>query len=154
MNTSTVQSSSEVKSNQFTSGAFAITDQDIATIDRILNQIDKRNAQLESFAYWKLALMFFKDFDLRFAVLPERSKVEPTHRMLLTSLLGVTECLHSVVHRLGNGDLERIALSKDAIAGNLRYLRSKYQQWYALVDPQTIESVNRAISNGTGSTSR
>jgi hypothetical protein len=130
------------------SDPFTVTDRDIAAIDRVLSEIDRRNAQLDSFAYWKLALRLFKDFDLRFARMQDRSRFEPTHRVLLTSMLAATECLNSFAKTIDDGELERISLTKEALEANLKYLRSKHQQWYALVDPLTIQTVNLAIENG------
>jgi hypothetical protein len=115
-----------------------VSHEDYAAVEKVLRQIDTdnpRRASLETLANWKLGFKLFRDLELSFERLVDRSEYQHAHRALLTSLLAMTEALQLKVTSLDEADLRRISLSKETFAGCLKYIRQKYNQWFAPVDP-------------------
>lgn len=133
-----------------------VTLEDIAAVEKILKHIDHQNTKrtlLEPLANWKLGLKIFKDFELRYTCMADRSQLEKGHRAILTALMAVTECLNTASEDLTDEDLKGIRLTKKAIDSNARYLRTKFQQWYGLRDQALLDTTSKAIEDageGTG----
>jgi hypothetical protein len=115
--------------------------EDYAAMDKVLRRIDTENsrrASLETFANWKLGFKLFRDLELHFERAPDRKPYEDVHRALLTSFLALTEVLLVKIGDLEETDLARISLSKEAFAACARYLRQKYDQWFAPIDSSVV----------------
>jgi hypothetical protein len=122
---------------------------DYAAVDKVLRQIDRENAKrdsLENFAYWKLGFKFFRDLELDFERAANRQPYEAAHRAMLTTFLAITEVLKLGVENFHDSDLSKIGLSKASFAAATRYLRMKYNQWYAPVDPKAEATLNAAFA--------
>ena len=115
--------------------------EDYAALDKVLRRIDTENsnrASLETFANWKLGFKLFRDLELHFERSADRKPYEDVHRALLTSFLGLTELLLVRIGDLQEGDLARISLTKEAFSGCAKYMRQKYNQWFAPVDSSVV----------------
>ena len=111
--------------------------EDYAALDKVLRRIDSENsrrASLETFANWKLGFKLFRDLELHFERAHDRKPYEDVHRALLTSFLALTEVLSVKIGELEASDLARISLSKEAFGGCAKYMRQKYNQWFAPID--------------------
>jgi hypothetical protein len=115
--------------------------EDYTALDKILRRIDSKNsrrASLETLANWKLGFKLFRDLELHFERAADRKPYENVHRALLTSLLALTEVLFVKIRDLDDSELERISLSKESFGGCAKYMRQKYNQWFAPIDSSVV----------------
>jgi hypothetical protein len=115
--------------------------EDYTALDKILRRIDSENskrASLETFANWKLGFKLFRDLELHFERASDRKPYESIHRALMTSFLALTEVLFVKIGDLDDSELARISLSKEAFAGCTKYMRQKYNQWFAPIDSSVV----------------
>ncbi len=134
-----------------------VTAEDMAAVERILESIDKGRRQkhslLEAVANWKLALGIFKRFEMQFTLAKDRGgNLGKSHRAVLSSLLGMTECIYLAAEDLGDEELNRISFSRKALEANVGWIRSKYNQWYAPRDRRGIQETNSIIENARAAT--
>ena len=88
-----------------------VTPQDIAAIEKVLQHIDHQNlkkAVLGPLANWFLALKIFKEIEIRYALMSDRTTIEQPHRAVLAGLLGNSSQIYqrpvSILHRELNPD--------------------------------------------------
>jgi hypothetical protein len=127
-----------------------VSREDLAAIEKVLQHIDRQNAAkatLAPIANWLLALRIFKETELRFTCMKDRSKIEQSHRALLSTIMAFGEWSIVAAESLSESDLKSIHTSREALLANVKYLRMKYTQWYGLRDEQQIAAVNRAIES-------
>ena len=118
-----------------------VTPQDIAAIEKVLQHIDHQNlkkAVLGPLANWFLALKIFKEIEIRYALMSDRTTIEQPHRAVLAGLMGIGEGFLAALDGLKDQDLKSIGVSKQAVAASLRYLRMKYEQWYGVRDSRQV----------------
>jgi hypothetical protein len=112
-----------------------------AAVDAVLRNIDHENQQrasLETLAQWKLVFKMYRQLELHFEMLKNRAPYEKSHRVVLTSLLALTEALQLGIENLSDSDLGRISLSKATFEGCTRFVRRKYNQWFAPIDSSVV----------------
>jgi len=114
-----------------------VTAEDYAAVDKLLRNIDNENlrrSSLENFAYWKLGFKLYRQLELQYECSDNRAPYEAAHRALLTSVLALTEVLNARLSKIDDADLARISLSKQTFEGCARYMRRKFNQWFAPID--------------------
>ena len=127
--------------------AAGVTEQEIAVIEKILQQVDRRNSTLEAAALWKLAFTLFKKVEVAYSKHANREILKDSHRVLLTGMLSLTQWLHRAIDHLSDADLAGLRLSREAIKANLVYLQRKYSQWYQPAPREIVDAVNAAFEN-------
>lgn len=125
-----------------------VTPEDIAAIEKVLQHIDHQNAKkavLAPLANWILALKIYKDVEVRYTCMKDRTKLTQPHRAMLSSIMALGECMVVASEALSDSDLKSIHISHAALAANVKYLRMKYSQWYGTRDPNHLAEVNEAV---------
>jgi hypothetical protein len=125
-----------------------VSREDIAAIEQVLRHIDRSNAQratLAPLANWILALRIYKDVELRFTCMKDRSNIAQAHRALLSTIMATGEWMLAASESFDESDLKSIQTSREALLANVKYLRMKYAQWYGARDPRRIQEINAAI---------
>jgi hypothetical protein len=127
-----------------------VTAEDIAAVEKVLQHIDYQNAKkalLAKLANWLLALRIYKEIEIRFTCMKDRSRIADAHRALLTGIMAVGEAIFAASNALSDHDFKSIQISKQALEVNLKYLRRKYSQWYQPRDPKLMSEVAQAIES-------
>jgi hypothetical protein len=130
-----------------------VSREEIAAVEKVLQHIDRSNAQratLAPVANWILALRIYKEIELRFTRMKDRSKIAQSHRAILSTIMATGEWMLAASESFNADDLKSIHTSREALAANVKYLRTKYSQWYGRRDPQHVREVNAAIEAAKG----
>lgn len=131
-----------------------VTDDEITAVEAALRKIDYANLQKHVFSSipkWFLVLELFKDLELGYTCLADKTGLAAKYRAVLTSVLGMGEMIVAVTEDTDESSLAVINYSRENILCNVSYLRDKYEQWFVERDPQVIADALEAINNaGTG----
>ena len=121
-----------------------VTARDIAVIEAVLEQIDRKNSFREDLVLWKFAFNLFKKFDLHFTCLKDRSRLEKPHRMLLEAMTSTTTWVVKS-NCLNEKELAQFQLSIEALDSALHFLQRKFRQWYVPLDENKRKSVDAVL---------
>lgn len=121
---------------------------DLAAVEAALRKIipaDLEQRLLAQIPQWFLVSGMFKDLDLAYSCLEDRSPVEAKYRAALTAILSLGENIFSGLLERAELDLGAIGYSKESVRANLEYLRIKYRRWYHPRDPAAVAATLAAI---------
>ena len=123
---------------------FAAFDQAIETANRHRTE----NRLGAAVAQWETLLTMFKQFiELpHLAGMPAGSG----HRSVLTGLMSMGESFQSQIEKSSGRAMEGSGFEKEFVEANVRYLRTKYLEWYADKDVDQITSDLARITNECG----
>ena len=118
--------------------------EDLAGVEAALRKIipaDIEQRLLAQIPQWFLVTSMFKDLELAYARLDNRSPVEPKYRAVLTAILSLGENIHSGLKNRPDLDLRSIGYTPGIVEANLRYLREKYRQRFLPGNSASVDQV-------------
>lgn len=124
--------------------------EDLAGVEAALRKIipaDIEQRLLAQIPQWFLVTSMFKDLELAYARLDDRTTVEPKYRAVLTAILSLGENIHSGLKDRPDLDLKSIGYSDGIVEANLRYLRGKYRQWFLPRNAASVAQVMAMLRN-------
>jgi hypothetical protein len=114
-------------------GRRADVSSDLASVEAALRKIlpmDVEERLLAQIPQWFLVTSMFKDLEVAYTALEDRSQIEPKYRAVLTAVLSLGENISAALIERPNLDLKTIGYCPTVVEANLRYLRGKYRQWF------------------------
>jgi hypothetical protein len=121
-----------------------VTAADIEAVEAALRKIDTTSSVektlLARVPQWFLVLALFKDLEISYTCLHDRSLVEPKYRAVLATLMGMGEAITAFC-ALNDADLSKLGYSAKMIECNVRYLRDKYEQWFVAFPEEGVQEV-------------
>ena len=118
--------------------------EDLARVEAALRKIvpaDIEERLLAQIPQWFLVTRMFKDMELTYTALEDRSKLEPKYRGVLTAILSLGENIHAGLNERPHLNLDALGYSPRAVESNLRYLRGKYRLWFFPRDSAAMSKV-------------
>jgi len=127
-----------------------VTQADIQAVELALRKIDKANMARQiigSAANWVLVLRMFRDVELGYLSLSDRSPIKDKYRALVSGLMSFGDLLLITVNEHPALDFSGSGLTKNDLLCNVRYLREKYEQWFVETDiSATAQALNDACA--------
>jgi hypothetical protein len=123
---------------------------ELALVEAALRQIvpaDLEERILAEIPKWFLLMDMFKKLEIPYSRLANRKLVEPRYRAVLTTLMAYGENIVAGLESSSTVDLTPIKSSRELVDFNVRYLRDKYEQWFALGETTSIEDDIKFIQN-------
>ena len=123
---------------------------ELALVEAALRQIvpaDLEERILAEIPKWFLLMDMFKKLEIPYSRLTNRKLVEPRYRAVLTTLMAYGENIVAGLDSSSTVDLTPIKSSRELVDFNVRYLRDKYEQWFALGETTSIEDDIKFIQN-------
>jgi hypothetical protein len=108
---------------------------------------DLEQRLLAQIPQWFLVIRLFKDIEISYTCLADRSALEPKYRAALTSIMALGDNIVAALADRPELDLSPIDTSREIVAANLRYLRDKYEQWFVAHDEAWLEAVSAEIEH-------
>ena len=125
----------------------------ISAVESALRHIDARHRKemvLGSVSQWFLVLGMFKELEVLFGKATNKELIRQRHRAALSTIMGRGELLLADCADIPEHDFEVTGYSKDALAGNVRYLREKYEQWYIEADDGDVNHLRGLLHERKG----
>jgi len=125
---------------------------DLASVEAALRQIipaDIEERLLAQIPQWFLVIKMFKELEVAYTLLEDRSKIEQKYRAVLTGMLALGENISAGLKDRPGLDLKTIGYCPKVVDANLRYLRGKYRQWFFPRDTAAVEE-SLAVIHGEG----
>lgn len=120
-----------------------VTVEDIKAVEAALRKIDAANLErniLARIPQWFLILAWFKDVEVSYACLDDRSSIESKYRAVLTTLMSMGETIIGFC-RPNHEDILKLGYTDSMIECNVRYLRDKYEQWFVQYPEEGVQEV-------------
>lgn len=113
---------------------------------------DLEQRLLAQIPQWFLVIKLFKDIEISYTCLPDRSKLAPKYRAALTAIMSLGDNICAALEDRPDLDLSHIDTSREIVNANIRYLREKYEQWFVCPDEAWLEQAEAAIKNARAGT--
>lgn len=123
---------------------------DIASVEAALRKILPTGVEerlLAQIPQWFLVTGMFKDLEIAYTALEDRSSVEDKYRAVLTAVMSLGENIHAGLKDRPELDIKAIGYCPKVVESNLRYLRAIYRQWFV---PRNAEKVAKVIRSMEG----
>jgi hypothetical protein len=130
---------------------------ELALVEKALREIvpaDLEERIMAEIPKWFLLMNIFKKFEIPYSRLTSANRkiVEPRYRAVLTTLMAYGENIVAGLVSSSTIDLTPIKSSRELVDFNVRYLRDKYEQWFALGETTAIEVDLNTLLNARSAT--
>lgn len=142
----------EVKSSRFEHIAG-----ELLAVEAALRKIipaDLEQRLLAQIPQWFLVIKLFKDIEISYTCLTNRSQLEPKYRAALTAIMSLGDNICAALADRPELDLTPIDTSREIVDANIRYLRDKYEQWFVCPDEAWLEQAEAAVMNARAGTTQ
>ena len=125
---------------------------DLTSVEAALRQIvpsDIEERLLAQIPQWFLVTKMFKELEIAYTLLEDRSEIEQKYRAVLTGILALGENIVAGLKDRPGIDLHAINYCPEVVGSTLQYLRLKHQQWFSPRDSVMVRELLEAIHRET-----